>query len=1804
MLSSSTGKRGGPLLSRPALLRDWPSDIPSVAAQMEAVEAFLRSHGRNPPRGWTRSLRSEATGPRQQQEGWAPGGKERCGVGAVGAEKLVSPTPWVSESCGEAKECIEQTALGKEEEAEVCGRAKEGEGQSEKEVRDCRFAPDAHEERAAEILQTLLFSVATGHLRVLDWDPLPRWKLVESLFVPLKALGDTGGEEEEKAAVEDLLRSDGDIGEADIGKGGLESVEVTKQGRLSVRLKEKAEDAEDSRSSGLSEGGRGRSEETLVPGFSSRTIFKAFYNFLNQWLLFAEDALSVAASPAFCAPQGREGERGNLDQEDAAWPPSWRQWAFIIRLLERFFQRRYLRPLFLSLKSGDASPSASGSERSSRVASQRASLEHGNLDLAVKHLLAFPALLEESVSCLPGGPVASRTLIPTSLSFRHLEHEAAACLFYLWCCKTTLRTKKEAKKEGGDETREPRDVLTESREPDTFLPRGARSGKEESRGKKDHHTTDDDDKGQEVYEEGQRRRGEGDEEFLVDGLDETPGTRLPSSEEMGEATRRFVMRGHASALARVVVLFLLSSSPSSRSVKKKASGETGHAGSDFLLAVRCLVEGLRRVDLRGGLTVLTFLGAALKELSPFFFLSSKASLGSSVDSATRPAFSGEPADAEHPSSSRSSSSHLHCWTNCLSVHSLGALRLLRALLLACIPAPDKGGDPHPFSVAAGTSAQVSLPQIDELFQLLLRVADPRSARCLPLPSALAVIDLLAGDEILAWLPIPGRSAGLSRPSRDEDWVGRSGERPEALEGQLKEALPAEGKDEGLLFLSSPADGFALILAFIDFLDHLLQLWETPEILREVSLHQHIALTAMLLRCLGGMRRLEDRILRNRSGEEPRPGHNSRTRTCTGGQAGCPPTDGGCCESERKERLVFSKLTPAMMETVRRRFAFGTGREHRVRRLMEGVHLRLGSAEEVVRCCGMAIAEELASLLVASLRGEDLPKNERPSVSPSAFDSADASSVRGEGRGRERAPVDGLRFRELRDAQLAERHPVLVKYLRAVECEGWTVAPRLGLQSVDWETKTKARWENYLRNTRNDVSVAGETKEGALKRADHPDLRPDQSVEGEREVEEPLVVPESQDDLGQVAQLLHFLNPPTAVQGWDDADMAVSATRGAPARPDVETGSGKPLGDERELDAKPCSAKQASFVKQPSAEGGRDLFPGGGHTPSSRSASGSSDVQQGKRSIRVAVSADDEDESSDEDNAYFESLPDLAPMQPVSGSCREEAQGTPPQQLGERRDALLVSSGGPGPEVALPSLLPQPPPGAPGLPQSVRQVTEWLTGSMHVVDESPDTYGQLDPASSSARGSAAGGNEAPAHRAFRISAALHTCAPLTLLQFCSAMKTGGRSRPAVCSPSECPGEFSDPYLGPRLLRALVATETAHGAGLETLRRAGLAALLAVQLTRLLPLLCEILTSTDYVVGQRLVLLESLQKAMAWLANGAPRDWSCLRGVEEDEGLEAETDEEETVDSAVRGKGLSPGKEDPNKQESFRGFRSGQANSGKLLGARQGMGSANGTGAPRQTEEEEATGPTTPGATADSARWHKQEENGFRWREGRTRRFAHPTPPVRTTPNYLVPHAERICVELFAVLEIPCFPASADFLTQQRHRQRLAAHKQALSQPVLMASILHTVGVCIQNAGQGILNAAEVYGHAVRAAHRFKGHADRHVRRAALGLLAAVGAVPGASVGSLVSWIEDAEVGCIYTPGWELECAGEGGLPGIRTTPGAGVFLPERQKYAVGVSRGGAAAIVQWLQAQAQSDPDEVSRQLAGLVLSTWLELPSS
>ncbi|PHJ25645.1 hypothetical protein CSUI_000506 [Cystoisospora suis] len=1826
MLTATRGNRGDLLLSTPSpwLPDCFPPGASSITAQVDAVEAFIRSRygasQKSQPRQGTCCLRAGETLIGHPGAGVSTG--VRCQQGASDAERVVSSAEVVLQN-GE-----ERTNEGREkkdvEKGEMSKGALRGESQSSRE-RSSRCISEG--ECGIEILHTLLFSIATGDLRIVDWKPEHRWRLVESLFLPPDISIDRKGQKKEEEEQQQQLPLGDLILETTTGDSN--SVQGTESSRIPAD--EEQLHAGNAKSSDLVDGDKERSDQSterkrrsaLGPAFSSQIIFQAFDSFLNQWLLYAEDAVNGSSCSRFLTKLHKGEEKEDLYPSD--WPSSWHQWSFIIRLLQRFFQRRYLRSLFLSprcvserksssspcpsrlLSSSGRSPLYSGFISSS----QRGSLMPLSLDLVMQHLLGFPALLEEAVSYLPGGGVASRTLIPTSLSFPYIEHEVAGCLLTLWSCTSILRRRKEeGKTHRKDWRREEKAVSSTAHEgarASVFV-RGIDGTCQETQHGEDNSVHKDEGTGREGKE--RKRKGRDSEwKFLLEEhemLDDHPF----SLESMREATRRFVMRGHVTALARVVVLSLL---PSSQTKKKAGGGRTEQATLGLLATVRCLAEELRRAEVRGP-AVLTFITACLRELSPFFFLSSpNAYLCRVADDSSSSRILLEPVCSEpHNSTNAPWSrvvSRLRHSTNCLSAHSVSALHLLRTLLLSCIPIVDCHGSPSPLTAAGSSSVQVSLPQVDELFQVLLKMVDPRSPRCLPLPPALAVIDLLGGDELLAWIPTDRRSADLSGiKTCDRDSCGRPTESPGTPKKPLETSLT--GDHEGQSF-SSPSGGLALMLTFVDFSDHLLQLWETAETLREVSLHQHVALTVMLLRCLSAVCRLEGRVLQNYQREELCSGPTNPTRTCTPGcSASCDGSHGGSNAYDPRiwgEKLVFSVLTPEMIEIVRRRFIFkGIAREQRLRRLMEGVHLRLGSSEEIVRCCGMAVAEDLAHLLVVSLTGaEETTANGRAPASHRASHSGfeNAGSAKDGSRQKGRRTVDGLRFSELREPQLEGRHPIFVKYLRAVKCEGWLIARRLGLHSVALEAERKTNWRSDSNNNQENTHVTGnsEKKEGRpSERSDTSGARAEPSAESETEVEELLVVPETQDDVGHLEQLHQFLNPPrVAEKAWM---CAVSTVAEETAALEVATSDKKPLGDEVKEDTMSSpTSKATSSPIQLSSKANGDVSPAGHKSAPSSITCFSPDV---KRSIRVAVTGDDEEESSDEDNAYFESLPDLAPMQPLSGPCRESQMETSAyEQPSGQPDSRLLPPCGPAESLA-PRLLPQPPPGAPGLPQSVRQVAEWLTGTMHVVDESPETYGQLDPASSAARGNAAGGNEPPAHRMFRISAALHTCAPLLLLQFYSALKTRNRSRPEVRLPPECPGEFSDPYLGPRLLRALLTTETAHGTGLEIIRRESLAALLAVQLSSLLPLLCEILTSTDYVVGQRLVLLEALQKAMAWLADGAPKDWTCLRGVEEqDQETDADEDAEDSDDSVGHEEDLlSSLKESPDDPECFLGREEGEVNHENPGGTPQRRGSYSRVHRMHPSEERD-TGAVAGEEAAGAVFWNHAEDR-LRWRGGRTRRFAHPTQAVRTTVNYLVPHAERVCVQLLAVLELPSFPASADFLTQQRHRQRLAAHRQALSQPLLVASILHTVGVCIQHTGQGLLNAGELYGLAIRTAHRFKGHADRHVRRAALGLLAAIGAMPGVRVSSLVSWIEDAEVGCIYTPGWELESQGEGGFPGGRRTPGGSVFFPECQKYTVGVRRGGATAIVQWLQAQMQSDPDEVCRQLSGLVLSMWLELPSS
>ncbi|KYK62369.1 hypothetical protein TGPRC2_220920 [Toxoplasma gondii TgCatPRC2] len=883
------------------------------------------------------------------------------------------------------------------------------------------------------------------------------------------------------------------------------------------------------------------------------------------------------------------------------------------------------------------------------------------------------------------------------------------------------------------------------------------------------------------------------------------------------------------------------------------------------------------------------------------------------------------------------------------------------------------------------------------------------------------------------------------------------------------------------------------LSFVDLLQLFLHLWANGDgALVSLSLHQHLLLTCFLSRSLSNLTHLQRRLASLSSSSSP---------SLSG--------------------WIPSVLEAPSLELLKRRLHAFSARK-KFAALMRGIHARLGSSEEALRLLGMLAAEKMARETLLRVTGKRGETNGR-----------EARRLEGKDSDRETA----LEFRELRDPTVLSRHPALL-FVAATERRGWTRHPRSELEFEGDERDKQGK------EAGNDVSgERARPKEGGGEKSD-PEL-------------ERFLIGETTEELHrlhEISYLLHAQKKRQQASSFLDSLAFLDQLRGP------RDGISSVCYKEENRNCERSVSLPSSSSPSSSPASSSSFSPSSSSSSSTSSAVVAEERQVASRalapedkkvvhSIRV-VSVDEDTDSDDEDDRYFQTLPDLPAF-----------DASPPSP----------SPSSPLPSSSFPAasrfVLPVAPAGSPHLPQSVRQVVEWLGGEIHTADES-SAAASRDPCSHSS-----GTNELPSRRLFRVSAALHCCPLLLLLQAKAdsaatlfTLTHGGMEKERL---SSCfSWEFRDPLLAPRLLRLLLSVDTGVGTQpteLERMRQTSLAALLALQLEPLLPLLAATLLDSQASQHQKLLLLEALQRAASWLAAGAPRRWTLLSPAENGEETEGEE----------RGPCLRHD---------------------KLTDA---FGACEG------------------------------EESGWDWRGPepgeRSRRFAHAPQRAQVAINLFMPHASSVCTALLALLERPMYPAT-DFAAQQNFAERAAAHRRLLSQPPVVASLLHTAGVSVQLAGYGSLDAEILATTGLRAAIAFQSHRDRSVRRGALSLLAAVAAA-AKSLDALFAAVEDAEraLGCPYTPeAAAAACGGrqvatgdlerEGSLPDFWQQEGeedlcedaeedsAGFLLREKQVYVVGGASQGGQSVVERLKDQMQNDPDEVCRRLAALVLSLWLELP--
>ncbi|PFH33874.1 hypothetical protein BESB_080900 [Besnoitia besnoiti] len=1465
--------------------------------------------------------------------------------------------------------------------------------------------------------------------------------------------------------------------------------------------------------------------------FSAPAIFSAFHRFLRDLPLLAASAPFLAAyrrpqsqpqpqrQPLHLSHGGEEespgtgaaGERGNEREHSQAYHPSWRNLAVILHVLEAFLATPRTLPSLLSSLSLETPPAASWSSSAAgpRRSPAPAPLLRG--DALLHALLNLPALVEAALRALPGGAAAacSSALLPPALASSAFSQRLGFAFVAVWR-RALAATPHATRRRGGR--------ACEAQALSVFGVAAPAEERQRSRGRSRalEGAASPEGSGLRSPRDGEEGRDAESEERPAGA---TGFASVPSEapEALRVATRRFVLRGHASFLARALVASLLAATSfeeaaqTSEALCAEESGGSscrGEAASAPVVSSQCGGDGrgggasraesaqparrdheevcavaffitreLSREDACGP-AAHAFVSVCLREASPLLFLAAAQLPG--TDSLSL-AFSAQQRDGPAHAS-------------LLAFHSAAAPRLACSILLGLL------------RVSSSSSPRAASRTVETRFlsQFLLTTLDPCASRPLPLPLSLFLLDLLAGSFASATSSSPVVNPASSASAA---------------------ALSAP---------PGPAFSPFFALAFLDLLQHLLQLWANQDCeLVSLSLHQHLLLACLLARALASLAYLE-RVL------------------------GVRPSGPEAARASRPAAEEPLRAADALLRS-RLRTAFSANKKFSC--LMRGIHARLASSEEFLRLLGMLLAERIARETLARL-GK----------------TSKADAPQGVQAGEE-GEEEGLAFRELRDPQVVSRHPKLLLFA-AAESARWIHAPRPELVERPGDGDA--------------VGSGGAEAPAEAGRARPGGGGPQPAHGGDEEQTLPPYEPvgETLEELQRVralAAVLHEKRCRSRAQGFASApscfaklneeagnrhavraDACMRSLEGESREEGRDTlresqassGASSPHARRATSALRSCAPEPASCAAESCAAGGEHA-----------EECGREQAKAKGRAIQI-VSDEATSDEEDEDDRYFQSLPDL-PVFDASGSGGP-APGASAAARASSYSPLASASPSPSSPSPLASLagashffvLPSPPPGAPNLPQSVRQVVEWLSGEIHIVDEATSHFSSVDPCTPPA--TMAGPNELPAHRLYRVAAALHCCPLLLLLQadlpgspqafLRQRQRDGDRDANALLASRE----FQDVHLAPRLLRLLLSIQTNIGEApgeLEVLRRTSISALLAVQLAPLLSPVCETLLDSQVSLHQKLLLLDALQRAAAWLAAGAPRNWRLLRpDMPEEEGGDAEA---ANRDSAEEGRD--------------------------------------------EAKTEEGGGPFLE-PSAEGSR-----EGGDR----RARRFAHPSRAASSSMNLFMPHSSAVCTRMLSLLDLPAYPSS-DFAEEQMHAHRLACHERLLQQETVVASLLHTVGAAMQLSGRASLDAEELAAMTFRAAVRFKDHKDRNVRRAALALLAAATSV-ARSLDTLLSSIEYAErsLGCTHAlaqrAGGSGEPTGEArrlstqedddsGLWSFRDE-NAGFLLREKEVYVVGAEVKGGQGTVEWLKTQMQEDPDELCRRLASLVLGLWLELPS-
>lgn len=465
--------------------------------------------------------------------------------------------------------------------------------------------------------------------------------------------------------------------------------------------------------------------------------------------------------------------------------------------------------------------------------------------------------------------------------------------------------------------------------------------------------------------------------------------------------------------------------------------------------------------------------------------------------------------------------------------------------------------------------------------------------------------------------------------------------------------------------------------------------------------------------------------------------------------------------------------------------------------------------------------------------------------------------------------------------------------------------------------------------------------------------------------------------------------------------------------------------------------------------------------------GTGTLRENRRCFTVDKLPVDIEESSDEDDPYFASLPRLKPLHGMQQVQFPSATGGD-ALLRERPDLenTLVADYG----------------AFPAPPQSLLQVLEWLTNNMAITDLPAGTI--LTLTSPVRRPAEAGGRgENAAQRLYRLATATQTLTRLLIVQAqCSVQPVLTEERA-----SGFVERVADYPLGSQLFQVLLSMDTSlDSALLEPLRASSLAALIAVFFRHLLLEVDAVLCKSEYTLGQKLLLLQTMQRAARWLQQGAPADGRALCA-------------------------------DSFRPRSARQLGACKASQGHLIqshiAAPQQLGSSR---LPQHRQPLKHSG--GPGEVGIPKPLSSLKDIS----SPRVRRFARPAQIRKGVVNLFSPLMAAVYLRLLSCLQlVPSPPSALTALEQQVLLRRRQEKERVLGEPLLVAGILITAAEVLRCGGAAADGDAKrlCCSRAVDLFLHFYSHRDKGIRRGAICVLSSAALL--APWDTVVPWLEEGD-----------------------------------------------------------------------------------